>query len=91
LPATKQVETWMSAGRRIRFANSMTFCVPTTFVRSALSSVGLKVTLPALLMTTSTSCATRCASSSVNPRRSSPMSPPTTCTLSLMKPSKADP
>src|SRR6185436_17845669 len=39
LPATKQVETWTSAGRFIRRAKAMTFCVPTTFVRSPLSSV----------------------------------------------------
>jgi hypothetical protein len=49
----------MSAGRFIRLANAMTFCVPTTFVRNALSKVGLKVTLPALLRTMSTSSAIR--------------------------------
>ncbi len=91
LPATKQVEMWTSAGRFIRLANAMTFCVPTTLVRSALSSGGLKVTLPALLMRTSMSSATASASSSVKPRLSSLMSPSTSRTLSRMKSSKAAP
>ncbi len=59
MPATKQVDTWTSAGRFMRLAKAITFCVPTTFVRRALSRVGLKVTLPALLMTTSMSSAIR--------------------------------
>ena len=69
----------------------MTFCVPTTFVRSALSNVGLNVTLPAELITTSISFASAWASSSVKPRLSSAMSPPTMATLSRMNSSKAAP
>ena len=41
----------------MRLVKAITFCVPTTLVRSALSSVGLKVTLPAVLITTSRSSA----------------------------------
>ncbi len=82
---------WTSAGRFIRLANLMTFFVPTTFVLSALSNGGLKVTLPALLMSTSMSAATASASSSVKPRLSSLMSPLTSRTLSRMKSSKAAP
>ena len=59
LPATKQVEAWIRAGRLMRLAKAITFCVPTTLVRRALSRVGLNVTLPALLMMTSMSSATR--------------------------------
>ncbi len=72
---------WISAGRFMRLANAMTFFVPSTLVRSADSSGGLNVTRPDELMSTSMSCATRWASSSLSPRFGSVMSPSTTTTF----------
>ncbi len=68
LPATKQVLTCTSAGRRIRLAKARVLSVPVTLVLSAASSGGLKVTLPEEFRRTSISSAIRFAVVSESPR-----------------------
>jgi hypothetical protein len=79
------------AGRFMRRAKAMTFCVPTYVRAQTALRVGLKVTLPAELMTMSTSSGNSLCFFFGVAEVCLAMSPPLTITLSLTKPSSALP